>query len=135
MAPMKKVKLAVRRSSARTKGTPKDVDEYLASIPEPACGMLKKMRTAIRAAAPREATESISYGIPALKYRDMSIWFAAFKKHCSLFPGAAVLKTLESEVKGCKTSKGTIQFPLDKPLPIALVKKLVEARVALAEEE
>jgi uncharacterized protein YdhG (YjbR/CyaY superfamily) len=135
MAPMKKVKLAVRRSSARTKGTPKDVDEYLASIPEPASGMLKKMRTVIRAAAPREAMESISYGIPALKYRSMSIGFAAFKKHCSLFPGAAVLKTLESEVKGCKTSKGTIQFPLDKPLPIALVKKLVDARVAMEEEE
>jgi uncharacterized protein YdhG (YjbR/CyaY superfamily) len=64
----------------------------------------------------------------------MSIGFAAFKKHCSLFPGAAVLQTLESQVKGCKTSRGTIQFPLDKPLPIALVKKLVEARVAMEEE-
>jgi uncharacterized protein YdhG (YjbR/CyaY superfamily) len=132
---MKTVRLDARRSSTRAKGTPKDVDEYLAGIPEPACGMLKKIRTAIWSAVPREARESISYGIPALKYRGMSIGFAAFKRHCSLFPGAAVLKTLESEVKGCKTSKGTIQFPLDRPLPIALVKKLVEARVAMEEEE
>lgn len=79
---------------------------------------------------PSEATEAISYGMPAFKYKGTLVWFAAFSNHCSLFPGASVIKAFTNELEGYKTSKGTIQFPVDKPLPGALVKKMVKARLA-----
>ena len=72
----------------------------------------------------------ISYGIPALKQKGIIVWFAGFSHHCSLFPTAAVIEKFKSELKGYIISKGTIQFPLDKPLPTALIKKIVKARVA-----
>ena len=126
---MKKVKSLTRSSAAKGKGAPKDVDEYLASVREPTRIALIKIRAAIRSAVPREATETISYGMPAFKYKGMLVWFAAFSKHCSLFPGSSVLEAFKNELKGFKTSKGTIQFPIYKPLPTALIKKLVKARV------
>jgi uncharacterized protein YdhG (YjbR/CyaY superfamily) len=127
---MKKVKSGNRRSAAKGKGAPKNVDEYLAGVPEPARGTLNKIRAAIRSAAPPEATEAISYGMPAFKYNGVLVWFAAFSSHCSLFPTAAVIEAFKNELKSFSTSKGTIHFPTDKPLPTALVKKLVKARVA-----
>jgi uncharacterized protein YdhG (YjbR/CyaY superfamily) len=93
------------------------------------------VRAAIRAAAPRGATETISYGIPAFKYNGVLMWYAAFAKHCSLFPTASVIKAFKNELKGYSISKGTIQFPTDKPLPSALVKKMVKARVAQIDEK
>jgi uncharacterized protein YdhG (YjbR/CyaY superfamily) len=68
--------------------------------------------------------------MPAFKYNGTLIWFAAFSNHCSLFPTASVIEAFKSELKGFSTSKGTIHFPVDKPLPAALVKKLVKARLA-----
>jgi uncharacterized protein YdhG (YjbR/CyaY superfamily) len=127
---MKKVKSGNRSSAAKGKGAPKNVDEYLAGVPEPARGTLNKIRAAIRSAAPPEATEAISYGMPAFKYNGVLVWFAAFSNHCSLFPTAAVIEAFKNELKSFSTSKGTIHFPTDKPLPTALVKKLVKARVA-----
>jgi uncharacterized protein YdhG (YjbR/CyaY superfamily) len=127
---MKKVKSGNRGSAAKGNGAPKNVDEYLAGVPEPARGTLKKIRAAIRSAVPREATETISYGIPAFKHKGVLVWFAAFSNHCSLFPTASVIEAFQSELKGFSTSKGTIHFPTDRPLPSALVKKLVKARVA-----
>ena len=111
---------------------PKDVDEYLAGVPEPARGTLERVRAAIRSAVPPEATESISYRMPTFKHNGRPlVWFAAFSKHCSLFPGSmAVMETFKNELKDFDVSKGTIHFPVDKPLPAALVKKLVKARVA-----
>jgi len=109
---------------------PKNIDEYLATVPEPARGTLKKIRAAIRSIVPREATETISYGMPAFKHNGVLVWFAAFSKHCSFFPTASVIEAFKHELKGYSTSKGTIQFPTDKPLPAALVKKLVKARIA-----
>ena len=91
------------------------------------------MRAAIRSAVPREATETISYRIPAFKHNGILVWFAAFSDHCSLFPTAAVIEAFKKQLKGFSTSKGTIHFPLDKPLPIALIKKIVKARVAQLE--
>jgi uncharacterized protein YdhG (YjbR/CyaY superfamily) len=109
---------------------PKDIDEYLAGVPEPARDTLSKVRAAIRSAVPREATEAITYGMPAFKYKGSLVAFAAFKKHCSLFPmSMAVIAEFKNELKGFHTFKGTIQFPLDKPLPAALLKKIVKARV------
>ena len=114
---------------------PKDIDEYLAGVPEPARGTLNKVRAAIRAAVPPEATEAITYRMPTFKYKGSLVAFAAFKNHCSLFPmSMAVIAAFKDEVKGFHTSKGTIHFPLDKPLPAALLKKMVKARVAQNEE-
>jgi len=130
MTRMKKAKSGNRSSGAKGKGAPKSVDEYLASVPEPARSMLNKMRAAIRSVVPAEATETISYGIPAFKHKRMLVWFAAFSNHCSLFPGSSVIEAFKNELKGFSTSKGTIHFPTGKPLPTALVKRLVKARVA-----
>jgi len=123
---MKKSKSSTRVSAAKGSAptpTPKTVDDYLAVVPEPARSTLQRMRTAIRSAAPAETTETISYRIPAFNYKGPLVWFAAFSNHCSFFPTASVIKAYENELKGYKTSKGTIQFPVDKPLPTALVKK------------
>lgn len=135
MARMKKGKSGNRSSAARGKGAPKNVDEYLAGVPEPARSTLSKMREAIRSALPPEATETISYRIPAFKHKEVPLWFAAFSGHCSLFPTASVIEAFKNELKGFSTSKGTIQFPADRPLPTALVKKLVKARVAQNESK
>ena len=132
---MKKLKSGIRRPLAKSKARPKNIDDYLARIPEPGRGTLKKLRAAIRSAAPRGATETISYGIPAFKYRGILVWFAAFSNHCSLFPTAAVIEAFKDDLKGYSTSKGTIQLPTDKPLPLALIKKLVKARVAQIESK
>ena len=93
------------------------------------------MRAAIRSAVPPEATETISYRIPAFKHKRVLVWFAAFSNHCSLFPTASVIDAFQEELKGFSTSKGTIHFPTDKPVPVALVKKLVKARVAQVESK
>ncbi len=132
---MKKVKSGKRGSAAKGSGAPKNVDEYLAGVPEPARSSLNKIRAAIRSAVPPEATETISYGMPAFKYKGVLVWFAAFSNHCSLFPTASVIEKFKSELKGFVTSKGTIQFPTDKPLPAALVKRMVKARVAQIENK
>ena len=110
---------------------PKDTDEYLARVPEPARTTLAKIRAMIRSVVPKEATEAISYGMPAFKYKGALVGFAAFADHCSLFPmNAALIVAFQDELKGYETSKGTIRFPVDKPLPAALVKRIVKARVA-----
>jgi uncharacterized protein YdhG (YjbR/CyaY superfamily) len=132
---MKRPKPKGRSSNAKAKGAPKSVDEYIAGVPEPARSTLIKMRAAIRSAVPSEATETISYRIPAFKHQGVLVWFAAFSNHCSLFPTASVIEVFKSELKGFSTSKGTIHFPTDEPLPTALVKKLVKARVAQNESK
>jgi uncharacterized protein YdhG (YjbR/CyaY superfamily) len=132
---VKKAKSGARSSAAKGKGAAKNVDEYLAGVPEPARSTLTKIRAAIRSVVPPETTETISYRIPAFKHKEVLVWFAAFSDHCSLFPTAAVIEAFKNELKGFSTSKGTIQFPTDKPLPTALVKKLVKARVAQIERK
>lgn len=111
-------------------GTPaKTVDDYLAKLPEDARATLEKIRKAIKTAAPK-ATEGISYQMPMYKQHGMLVGFAAFKEHCSIFPGAKALVTYKDELKGYETSKGTIRFPIGKPLPATLVKKIVKSCVA-----
>jgi len=129
---MQHVKNARNRSSAaKTSVTGKDVDEYLARVPEPARGTLNRIRAVIRSAVPPETTEGISYRIPIFKYKGPLLGFAAFPNHCSLFVmSPPVLEAFKDQVKDFPTSKGTIRFPVDKPLPAALVKKLVKARIA-----
>ena len=120
---------------AKPGDVPKTVEEYLARVPEPARSTLQKIRATIRSAVPAEATEAISYRMPAYKYKGSLVWFAAFSDHCSLFPGSSVIEAFKNELKGFSTSKGTIHFPTDKPLPTALVKKLVKARVTQNESK
>lgn len=127
---------AAKHVSARSSSAPKDIDEYLAGIPEPARSTLNKVRAAIRSAAPAEATEAISYGIPTFKYKGSLIAFAAFSNHCSLFPmSGSVIEMFKDELKAFQTSKGTIRFPMDKPLSAALLKKMVKARVEVNESK
>jgi len=115
----------------KSRGAPvKTVDEYLARLPEPARSTLKHIRAVINSVVPKEATEVISYRIPMFNYRGMLVGYAAFAKHCSLFPtGSGVIEKFAKELKGYQTSRGTIQFPPDKPLPDALIKKIVKERV------
>ena len=138
MTRMKKAKPGKRASAAQKRkapAAPKTVDEYLARVPEPARSTLMKIRATIRSAVPAEATEALSYGIPSFKYKGTLVWYAAFAKHCSLFPTAAVIDKFKNELKSYSISKGTIQFPVDKPLPAALVKKIMKARVAQVESK
>jgi len=107
------------------------VEAYLARVPEPARTTLEAVRKAIRKAAPAEATEAIGYGIPTFRHKGALVAYAAFKVHCSFFPmQASLIDAMADELKGYRTSKGTLQFPLDKPLPAAVVRKIVKARVA-----
>jgi uncharacterized protein YdhG (YjbR/CyaY superfamily) len=123
-----------KRVSATSKGAPKDVDKYIAAAPEPGRSRLKEMRAAIRSVVPAEAVEIISYQIPAFKTKKVLVWYAAFSEHCSLFPTASVIEEFRDELQGFTTSKGTVQFPTDKALPTALIKKLVKARAAQCEK-
>jgi uncharacterized protein YdhG (YjbR/CyaY superfamily) len=135
MVAMKRLESGNRSSRAKGNGAPKNVDEYLAGVPQPARGTLNKIRVAIRSAVPSEAIETISYGIPAFKHNGVLVWFAAFSNHCSFFPTAAVIEAFKNELQGLSTSKGTIHFPTDKPLPAALVKKMVKLRIAQIESK
>jgi uncharacterized protein YdhG (YjbR/CyaY superfamily) len=96
---------------------------------------LQQIRDAIRSVAPPEATEVISYKIPAFRHKKVLVWYAAFSNHCSLFPTAAVVERFKDELRGYSTSKGTIHFPLDKPIPVPLIKRMVKARVAESESK
>ena len=132
---MKKGQSSIRKSPVKANNAPKTVEEYLAGVPEPARNTLIEMRAAIRSVVPPQATEIISYQIPAFKHKKVLVWFAAFSDHCSLFPTASIIAAFKKELKGLTTSKGTIHFPIDKPLPTALIKNLVKARVAESESK
>ena len=84
---------------------------------------------------PAETTEVISYRIPAFRYKGVLVWYAAFSDHCSLFPTASVIKKFQDDLKNFRVSKGTIHFPVDKPLPAALLKRMVKARIAEIESK
>lgn len=107
---------------------PATVDEYMADLPEKEREVLSNLRKTIKATAPK-AEESISYGMPGYKYQGMLVYFAAFKNHCSFFPGSSMLEQFGKEVEPYQTSKGTLQFTVDKPIPATLVKKIVKERM------
>ena len=132
---MKKTNTGKRGHTTKNKGGTKTVEDYLATIPGPARATFDKLRATIRSVVPAEATETISYQIPAIRHGGILVWFAAFANHCSLFPTASVMDEFRNELKSFTTSKGTVQFPLDKPLPVALIKKMVKTRVAQSERK
>ncbi|MGE4233028.1 MAG: iron chaperone [Bacteriovoracia bacterium] len=106
----------------------KTVQQYINAAPKETKVKLKQMRTAIRSVAPK-IKEEIKWGMPAFTYKRIVVLFAGFKKHVSLFPSPSAIKKFQKDLKKFKTSRGTIQFPLDQPLPIALIKKITKFRV------
>ena len=105
------------------------VDEYLSLFSKEQRDALEKIRKIIKAVAPK-AEEVISYGMPGYKQNGMLVYFGGFKDHCSFFPASyAVIKQFADDLKNYKTSKGTVQFPLNKAIPSTVIKKMVLARV------
>lgn len=114
--------------AARTK--PKTIDDYLAALSDDQRAALAKLRMTIRAAAP-QAEECISYQLPAFRHNGILVGFGATAKHCAFYlMSASTVEAHQDELQQYDTSKGTIRFPADKPLPVALVRKLVKARLA-----
>jgi uncharacterized protein YdhG (YjbR/CyaY superfamily) len=107
------------------------IDRYLEMAPAPAQELMKKIRDIVRVTVPKEAIEVFSYGMPGFRYKGALLWYGAFKHHVGFYPGSPpMIRSLAEELKGFKTSKGAIQFPLGEALPAALVKKIVKLRVA-----
>src|SRR5205809_3705485 len=113
-----------------TKTKPKTMDEYLAALSDDKRAALEKLRKTIRAAAPK-AEECISYGLAAFRLNGKPlVAFGATANHCAFYPmSAATVAAHQEELAAYDTSKGTIRFPADRPLPAALVRKLVKARI------
>jgi uncharacterized protein YdhG (YjbR/CyaY superfamily) len=108
---------------------PKDTDEYIALLPLPFRGTLEKLRILIQSVAP-EAQEMISYQIPCFKYYYMLVGIGANKQYCSLYVmSPPLVAAMKAELKGVKVSGATIHFEPDAPLPVALIKKIVKARM------
>jgi uncharacterized protein YdhG (YjbR/CyaY superfamily) len=125
------MKKATEKTVGKANSATGEVEAYLAKVPEPARTTLEKLRATIRSIVPPETTEKLSYGIPSFHYKGGLVAYAAFKKHCSFFPmQASLIDEMKDELKNYRTAKGTLQFPQDKPLPPALVKKMVKARIA-----
>jgi uncharacterized protein YdhG (YjbR/CyaY superfamily) len=108
---------------------PRDIDEYIAGFPQDVQVLLQKMRTTIRKAAP-EAQETISYQIPTFRLKGNLVHFAAYKRHIGFYPTSSGVEKFKKEISGYKWARGTIQFPLDKPIPFDLISKIVSFRVA-----
>jgi uncharacterized protein YdhG (YjbR/CyaY superfamily) len=109
---------------------PKTIDEYLAALSDDKRAALEKLRETIRAAAPK-AEECISYQLAAFRQDGMLVAFGATANHCAFYPMSSnTIEAHKNELKRYDTSKGTIRFQADKPLPVALVRKLVKARIA-----
>lgn len=107
----------------------RNIDDYMTLQPEKVRETLENLRQIIRDTAPG-AKEVISYGIPAYKYHGVLVYFAAYKKHCSLFGGTGTLtEEMKEQLKAYKTSKGTIQFTVENPLPDELVRHIVKVRM------
>lgn len=108
--------------------TPKDIDAYIADFPKEVQEILQTIRRTIRQAAP-DAEETISYRIPAFTVKGVLVYFAAFKKHVGFYPRASGIAKFKKELSAYKSAKGSVQFPLDKPIPYELIARIVKFRV------
>jgi uncharacterized protein YdhG (YjbR/CyaY superfamily) len=107
----------------------RSIDEYIAGFPEETKRILERLREMIRAAAPG-AEEKISYQMPAFYLEGNLVYFAAFKNHIGFYPTSSGIEAFKHELSAYEFSKGTVRFPLDKPLPLKLVSRIVKFRVA-----
>jgi uncharacterized protein YdhG (YjbR/CyaY superfamily) len=107
----------------------KTIDEYIAGFPEDVRRKLSEVRSTVRKAAP-DATEKISYRMPGFDYNGSLVWFAAFKNHIGFYPTSSGISQFEDELKKYEYSKGAIQFPIDEPMPLRLITRIVKFRVA-----
>jgi uncharacterized protein YdhG (YjbR/CyaY superfamily) len=105
-----------------------NIDEYIASFPLSTQEILEQIRVTIRNVAP-EAVEVISYGMPAFKLNGILVWFAAYSKHIGFYPKASVIEVFKKDISSYKSAKGSIQFPLNKPMPLELISEIVKYRV------
>jgi uncharacterized protein YdhG (YjbR/CyaY superfamily) len=112
--------------SKKTK--PQSITEYIHAAPKDAQKKLREMHACIRTAAPG-ADESLKWGMPSFSYQRILVTFAAFKNHIGFFPTPAAVKTFEKSLSKFKTGRGSIQFPLEKPLPLPLIRKITKFRV------
>lgn len=115
----------------KQKSAYRSIDEYIASFPVEIQARLSAMRSAIREAAP-EAKEKISYQMPAFFQNGVLVYFAAFKNHIGFYPTSSGIEAFAAELASYKSGRGSVQFPLDQPLPIDLVKRIVSFRVTEA---
>ncbi len=106
-----------------------NVDEYLSEFPRQTASMLLQLRETIKAAAP-DAAEVISYAMPAYKLNGMLVCFAGYAKHIGFYPGAGGVAKFKDELSEYKGAKGSVQFPLDRPLPLKLITRIVKFRIA-----
>jgi len=111
------------------KTAPTNIDEYIAQFPPDVQEILQELRATIRAAAP-EAEEAISYQMPTFKLKGYLVYFAAYKNHIGFYPAPRGIEAFKEELSAYKGGKGTVQFPIDKPLPQELISKIVRYRVA-----
>ena len=106
----------------------KTIDSFISQFPQETQRLLQQVRETIKAVAP-EATEVISYGIPTFQFHGNLVHFSGYAHHIGFYPGASTIKEFEKELSAYKTSKGTVQFPLDKPIPFDLIRRITEFRL------
>jgi uncharacterized protein YdhG (YjbR/CyaY superfamily) len=107
---------------------PNNINEYIATFPEETQKLLEQLRLTIKEAAP-EAEEVISYQMPAFRLNGILVYFAAYKNHIGFYPSGSGIANFKEEIQTFKNSKGTVQFPINNPLPIELISKIVKYRV------
>ncbi|MEO8583796.1 MAG: DUF1801 domain-containing protein [Flavitalea sp.] len=105
------------------------VDEYISMFPAATKALLKELRKTVKAAAPKDAVEVISYNMPAIKMKSVLVYYAGYKNHLGFYPTGAGINSFKKELSGFKGSKGAVQFPLDQPLPLKLITRIVKFRV------
>jgi uncharacterized protein YdhG (YjbR/CyaY superfamily) len=110
------------------KSTAGSIDTFIAGFPADVQALLAQVRATIRAAAP-DATETISYGIPTFVLNGNLVHFSGYKRHIGFYPGAAGIEQFTKELSPYKSAKGSVQFPIDEPLPLALIAKITKFRV------
>lgn len=113
---------------------PADHDAYISAFVPEVQALLQQLRATIHAALPL-AEETIAYGMPAFRQRVNIVYYAGYKNHIGFYPSSAPIAHFAQDLKGFKTSKGAIQFPLDKPLPVTLIRRIVKWRLAEAEKQ
>lgn len=111
-----------------SRGSPRNIDEYISGFSPQVQELLEQVRTTIRRAAPG-AEEAIKYGIPTFVLNGNLVHFAAFKHHIGFYPAPSAIEAFKEELSPYKSAKGSVQFPLDQPMPLALIGKIVVFRV------